>query len=218
MLTEFFKTVGPTPLLNQCPFLIDLDDQGLNRCLEMILLPSTPLRFVGEMGDYFAVTCDEYPGGPYFVPKLAVKPGDGAPRRLNRPSQVAMAEALRERLGKPYLWGGNWAAGLSPLLPVKPENRREHWANTLYGVDCSGLLFEVADGGMPRNTSDLLHFGSEESVVKPLYIIVWPGHMVICLDETYCIESKLEWGGVVMSKISDRLKLIDEPYSIRSVL
>ncbi len=91
---------------------------------------------------------------------------------------------------------------------------RTLWA--LKGVDCSGLLYEATDGFTPRNTSDLVHYGSPVSIenksvgeiqriVKPLDLIVWKGHVVIVVDSEKTIESR-HLHGVVIAPLKERLE------------
>jgi cell wall-associated NlpC family hydrolase len=91
----------------------------------------------------------------------------------------------------------------------------------LAGLDCSGLLYQATGGWTPRNTAQLLLFGeavdiagksSREiaTVLQPLDLIVWNGHVIIVLDQQTAIESRLECGkpgngGVKMTPLSQRL-------------
>lgn len=92
---------------------------------------------------------------------------------------------------------------------------------SLAGVDCSGLLYEATNGWTPRNTSQLVSFGSAVTIagnsihqiaaaLKPLDLIVWNGHVLIVLDKSSIIESRLACdqpgnGGVIISPLKQRL-------------
>ncbi|MFH1801089.1 MAG: hypothetical protein ABH891_09655 [Candidatus Omnitrophota bacterium] len=106
--------------------------------------------------------------------------------------------------GVAYVWGANDSRGIPDLLRYYPPagsislKNRELW--TLKGLDCSGLLYEAADGATPRNTSDLVSFGKPVPIegltakgiahqLKPLDLIVWKGHVIIVFDKTRTIES-----------------------------
>lgn len=127
---------------------------------------------------------------------------------------------LKKALGQPYIWGGNWGRGILEIKDLyKSEISRpleNSW--TLSGVDCSGLLYEATNGFIPRNTSDLMHFGDKISSlenIKPLDIIIWPGHVIILLEPNLVIESLLG-KGVIETPLHDRLQQIAEkPFVIR---
>lgn len=144
------------------------------------------------------------------------------------PSREAILENLRNSLGLPYIWGGNIPTGVPKLLEYHPpkgfvdERFRSKW--TFRGVDCSGLLYAATDGFTPRNTSEIVHFGtgldiagktSEEiiSMVQPLDIIARRGHMLIVLNQMEIIQSKMDYGteshgfqnGVKISPLKDIL-------------
>ena len=87
---------------------------------------------------------------------------------------------------------------------------------TMKGVDCSGLLYEASGGSTPRNTEGLLHFGEALPVVgkspdqivkllKPMDMVVWPGHIWFAFDEQNSIESKSPYG-VIQRPLLERMK------------
>jgi cell wall-associated NlpC family hydrolase len=92
---------------------------------------------------------------------------------------------------------------------------------SLAGLDCSGLLYQATGGWTPRNTSQLLAYGTGVNVagksaaelaalLEPLDLVVWNGHVLIVLDRETIIESRLECGnkgngGVVMTPLQRRL-------------
>src|SRR5205085_2657582 len=61
------------------------------------------------------------------------------------------------------------------------------------GLDCSGLLYEAADGYPPRNTSQLCTFGEKidvdkfdvgavQKVAERLDRMVWKGHVILIFN------------------------------------
>ncbi|HEY5259788.1 MAG TPA: hypothetical protein VIJ46_04000, partial [Rhabdochlamydiaceae bacterium] len=136
------------------------------------------------------------------------------------PSLETVMERMVKLVGLPYIWGGNWSAGIPALLALYPPSDeisgdlRTLWA--LKGVDCSGLLYEATDGFTPRNTSELVHYGSPvlienksiseiQKLVRPLDLIVWKGHVVIVVDSEKTIESRHRHG-VVIAPLKERLE------------
>ena len=91
-------------------------------------------------------------------------------------------------------------------------------------MDCSGLLYQATGGWTPRNTSQLVSYGTGVVVegkdareiaesLKPLDLIVWGGHVIIVLDRNTAIESRLRCGrpangGVVTTPLQQRLSEI----------
>jgi hypothetical protein len=209
------------------------DHCGQVRELEFIALPGSVFTIRGSTSDghnqIYRVDTDEYPtpagSALYlesrFVEIREVKP---LPRVKTLPSQAAIIATLKGSVGAPYLWGGNIQAGVGELMelfyganPAAPDKSRL----TLAGLDCSGLLYQATGGWTPRNTSQLLSFGKavrlagksiEEiiSLVEPLDLIVWNGHVIIILDRNTVIESRLECtkpgnGGVITTPLRQRL-------------
>ncbi len=85
-----------------------------------------------------------------------------------------------------------------PPKPISPYLKKI-W--TLKGLDCSGLLYEATAGCTPRNTSELVNFGSPVKIaglnaeqiiqkLKPLDLIAWDGHVIIVLDKNTIIQSR----------------------------
>jgi len=206
-----------TPVLNTPDFKkyfsgsIALDPCKGVRPIEFVALPGTLFRVQAELEKdgvpVYRVTTNDYPYPSttgYFVDarfvKLMAPPVAERPRRL--PGLDEIRQRLVATLGKPYVWGGNVKDGLPQLLKYYPQ------ADTLSGVDCSGLLYQAADGFTPRNTSALTSFGKPVAVaglsaeqiaeqLQPLDLIVWKGHVMIVLDKDSFIESTMgcEGGG-----------------------
>lgn len=193
------------------------DSCGQLRSLEFVALPGTVFRIEEELKlggqQIFRVTTDEYPypsKSGFFVDARAVTVSAAKPpdRRKILPTAEAVLSALKSRTGTGYVWGGNVAAGLPEMTswyppPGAPSQNRPDWRlRQLAGVDCSGLLYEATGGYTPRNTSALLEFGAPVSVtgksrqeivslLQPLDLIVWPGHVMIVIDGGNIIESRL---------------------------
>ncbi len=229
------RAKAPTPVLRSPHFssifgggngrTLPVDSQGLLREVEMIALKGTILKLIEKCGDFiWRVEIPGYGADSLFVDRRFLEEIDSVAvekKRTLPPSDIIL-ERMRRLVGLPYIWGGNWSAGIPALLALYPPSEeisgdlRALWA--LRGVDCSGLLYEAADGCTPRNTSELVHFGSSvpienknvqeiQSIVKPLDIIVWKGHVVIALDAEKIIESRHKHG-VIITPFKDRLEEI----------
>lgn len=128
-----------------------------------------------------------------------------------RPSKKTILERMLQMIGTPYVWGGNWNAGIPEMLIYYPPTQRlnpsEEILWTLKGVDCSGLLFEASNGTTPRNTSELLYFGNPVPIdeqLMPLDMLLYPGHIAFVVDAHTTIESKFPFG-VIQRNLSERL-------------
>lgn len=206
----------PTPLLNTPDFAsvfgapqLPLDEKGLLRPVEMVALPGTKFQIKEQLADFILrVETQEYPHGDFYIDKRFVQLTTEEPpeRQKQLPPSTQILEALNNQLGLPYIWGGNWGRGIPQLAKLYGPHRSHLEIRTLSGVDCSGLLYEATNGFTPRNTSELLSFGekiSDFSDVKPLDILIWPGHVVIALNRETSIES-LYGKGVILSPLSER--------------
>ena len=243
----------PTPLFNRADLhylfgmedgkSLPLDASGLFRPLEMIAFPGTIFETIEvhlPEEKIIKVKTDSYPH-PVYVDQRCLKALHSKDIKLyDYPlaSICDLQQSLMDKVGLPYLWGGNISNGVDsfyslypPQSPISPELERI-WK--LQGLDCSGLLFEVTHGKTPRNTSELLHFGkkilnpSEQAFyfnfgtshlfsspmrsihqfLLPLDLLVWKGHVVIVLDENRAIESNASLGGVVVLDLKQRLQQI----------
>ncbi|MCE1164294.1 MAG: C40 family peptidase [Bacteroidetes bacterium] len=209
---------------------------GLIAEMEFIALPGTAFKVheVIDFGDrglkYYKVTTDDYDyKGDFYVDSRMVKDMYSEPpkRRKFVPKKEDILSELNRLEGYPYMWGGNKADGLEFMLnyykPKKSlsDETRDLWI--LKGVDCSGLLYQAANGCTPRNTSSLATFGrsvdiegkSIEEIIaalKPLDLIVLKGHVVIVIDENTVIESS-PGIGVHKTGIRERLEKIEETMS-----
>lgn len=237
--------VDYTPVLNTYDFFlifggsdgstIKLDSRGLIGEMEFIAFPGTVFSIleIVEFDDrnlkYYKVTTDEYQyKGDFYVDSRMVKTYFEKPngRVIDKPNQSDVLKFLKSLIGYPYMWGGNYADGISKMLTYyKPkteinEETKNLW--TLKGVDCSGLLYQSTAGYTPRNTSSLLTYGEPVNIedkpleeiiplLKPLDLIVIKGHVVIVLDENTAIESSPN-KGVHTTDLKTRLSKIMEEY------
>jgi hypothetical protein len=201
---------GPTPVLNTPAVrsvfggAVRLDPCKGVRPIEFIALPGTLFRIEGaEVNDgvtVYHVSSHDYPYPSetgYFVDARFLRevapPFPERPRVL--PGLAEVQQRLLAALGRPYVWGGNLRDGVPLLGKLYPG------AETLAGVDCSGLLYEATGGYTPRNSSALTAFGAGVPIaglppdliagrLQPLDLIVWKGHVVIVLDRDRVIESR----------------------------
>ncbi|MEW5894584.1 MAG: cupin domain-containing protein [Candidatus Omnitrophota bacterium] len=205
------------------------DEKGLIREVEFIAFPGTVFEIVSRIPRpthvILQVTTAGYPShGPLYIDSRFVTFLKETP--LKKASCLLPADKILSSLqameGAPYTWGGNYRAGIKQMLtfyqpsgPLSPEDR-SLWE--LEGVDCSGLIYEASGGYTPRNTSMMVNFGEGLKIsglsameivkkVKPLDLIVLPGHVVIVLDSMTAIESTHP-DGVKRSDLLTRLELI----------
>lgn len=211
------------------------DRCGQPRTLEFIALPDSVFQVLGESRQgslrILRVASSEYPAPPggslYLDSRFAELRDSRPPERPRRLPQLAeITGRLRGALGTPYLWGGNIRDGVAQIqewyFPAATGNDKSTLG--LAGLDCSGLLYQATDGWTPRNTSQLVSFGHGVAIagksadqiaalLRPLDLIVWNGHVIMVLDRTTAIESRLECGrpgrgGVVATPLSRRLQEI----------
>lgn len=237
--------VDYTPVLNTYDFFlvfggsdgssVKLDNRGLIGEMEFIAFPGTVFSIleIVEFDDrnlkYYKVKTDDYQyKGDFYVDSRMVKTYFEKPngRVIEKPNQSDVVKFMKSIIGYPYMWGGNYADGISDMLNYyNPKNEidketKNLW--TLKGVDCSGLLYQSTAGYTPRNTSSLLTYGEPVNIedkpleeiiplLKPLDLIVIKGHVVIVLDENTSIESSPN-KGVHTTELKTRLSKIMEEY------
>lgn len=210
------------------------------RALEFIALPDTVFsveEVISRGADtIYRVTTGEYPypsPDGYYIDSRFVRTSPKKPHDRIKllPDKKAVIAALIASEGSDYLWGGNLREGIPQILTFYPPpdaiTREEKGRWMLQGLDCSGLLYQSTGGFTPRNTIALTAFGETVPIahlsvpqiieaVKPLDIIVWPGHVIIVLDRDRVIESRLDYdeaqpgnqGGVRIRKIGEVLSEI----------
>lgn len=227
----FFVTDKPTPVLNTPCFsdvysgALPFDDQHLVRALEYIAFPKRTFKVVNEVKpNILHVTTSEYSSSAsLFVDRRFGKIyGEETPLFQHKmPSKKVLIERLLSKQGLPYVWGGNWSIGIPEWERFYPppsqisEFERAHWS--FMGLDCSGLLYEATEGLTPRNTKELMTYGVEVplSEAQALDLILYPGHVLIVLSPDEVIESRDEFGGVVVSSLKKRLGMIRSPLIAR---
>ncbi len=218
-MPRFAVNTAPAPLLNTPDFRLVFggddggslkkDAVGLVRELEMVALPGSGFIVHEDMGgNIVRVSTSAYPESEYdklYTDSrfLAFQDRMPFPRRQKLPPRDVVIERLYAADGFRYVWGGNCKAGVPAMLeyyrPSLPDADTEYWM--LKGVDCSGLLYEAADGVCPRNTTGLLDYGSAIDIeglslkeiigrARPLDYVVWPGHIVIFITRREIIQSR----------------------------
>lgn len=227
------KTIGLTPLLNTpnwdkvFDYPMPLDKQGLLRYLEMVLLPNTKVTVKQAIGKFILqIETSDYPNkGPFYTDERFLGPLDNEIRTSLFPSRTQLLLRLKNFPKSRYLWGGNWAQGIPQIAEYYPipkeadSETQDIWL--CKGVDCSGLLYQVTDGFLPRNTSQLIHFGqtvfiakrsAEEiaQILQPTDLIVWKGHVIIVEENQQVFESALHLGGTARTPLLKRLQEIME--------
>jgi hypothetical protein len=220
---------GPTPVLNTPDFpgifsgTLKLDPCKGVRPVEFTALPGTLFRIEGvqQKGGVtvYRVTSNDYPyrsKSGFFVDARFLKIVDQTFPERSRvlPDLATVQQGLLSSLGRPYVWGGNFRDGVELLGKLYPG------ADSLSGVDCSGMLYEATNGFTPRNSSALTSFGapvavaglSAESIaqiLQPLDLIVWKGHVMVVLDRDRVIQSTMGCqggGGVTLSPLRETLR------------
>ncbi|MDK9717532.1 MAG: glycoside hydrolase [Trichlorobacter sp.] len=196
------------------------DHCGQVRQLEFIALPGTAFEVVAVPAGTPAVLevrSNDYqapPGTRLYVAAelLTMHPTAPPARKSQLPEASKIMQQLRTAVGLPYIWGGNLRGGVIQAGQLR-----------FAGLDCSGLLYEATDGFTPRNTEQLVNFGSAVSIegknipellqlLRPLDLIVWKGHVIIVLDQKTAVESILNCSGgrdgVVITPLEKRMKQV----------
>ncbi|CAN5591149.1 C40 family peptidase [soil metagenome] len=209
---------------------VALDNRGLIKEMEYIAFPNTVFEVKNaiDKGNHFIyeVTTEDYPYtstqlyvDSRFVTLVNTKPSE---REKILPSKDQILSKMGSLEGYPYMWGGNYGDGIDKLLDLYSpksnisESVRSTWK--LKGVDCSGLLYQSTNGATPRNTSSLIKYGSPvdiegksateiASLLQPLDLIAWSGHVIIVYDENTTIEST-GGKGVIKSDLNHRIRSV----------
>ncbi|NRA90202.1 MAG: C40 family peptidase [Simkaniaceae bacterium] len=226
-----FVSHFPTPALNMPDFdevygkTLPFDDQGLVRALEYIAFPRREFKIVKELNsNILEVESNEYRTSyPIYVDRRfgVIQKEPQKMMKLKMPSRQVILERMLSKKGLPYVWGGNWSSGLVeweekyPCPKSLESGQKHHW--NFRGLDCSGLLYEATEGLTPRNTKELMEYGVEIPInkIQALDFIVYPGHVLIAINEHEVIESSHQLGGVVVSPLKKRLAEIRTPLRIR---
>lgn len=227
---RYAVAVSATPVLNTPDFArtfsgkVKLDPCKGVRPVEFVAFPGTLFRIEGEQEKdgvkVYRVTSNDYPyptKSGLFVDARFVEQVEGTPRERQRilPEPAEIRKRLLAAVGRPYVWGGNFKEGVPLLRTLYPQG------DPLYGVDCTGLLYEATDGYTPRNSSYLTRYGKGVKVaglsaaqiaqkLEPLDLVVYKGHVMMVLDEDSIIQSVMGCGGgkkgVVLASREETLK------------
>jgi len=221
-----FVVSKPTPVLNTSDFKgvfcenMPFDNRGLIQEIEMIALSGMVFKLEKSLlDDIIEVTSEDYPTRrKIFVDQRFGRLEDTpTPFVRSCPPLLSIIERMKKCVDIPYMWGGNCSTGIPEWKHYYPPPQRvlttkEELYWTFKGLDCSGLLYEVTDGYVPRNTSEQKAIGQKlsiDSAFKPLDLFFFPGHVFVCLNETEVIESSLSCGGVVVTSLQNRLKEVN---------
>lgn len=209
----------PAPVFNKLIFgELVLDDWGTYDPMAFTAYQGTAVTIQEEVKqnnfDIYRITTKEYPSAEetlYIDARFVDIHDTPQPERtITLPTQDEIIASLTSQVGKPYIWGGNYSAGLPVLKEylAKDFDQTTSPQNVLLGEggDCSGILWEATDGYTPRNTSQLITFGEAVDIenksaseiiplLQPLDIIVWKGHNIIVLPNGQAIESRWAYDG-----------------------
>lgn len=208
-----------------------LDEKGHMRSLEFIALPGMLFHVLEKTVPGFPRICrvrsDRYPQDPLYIDSYFTKKVSSGIYSSNKLQldKEAILQKMLDLVGTRYVWGGNWSAGIPELLTLYPpknllnETKKSFWQ--LQGVDCSGLLYEATNGHTPRNTSELIQLGEYvsirgkssreiQSMVQPLDMILYKGHVIFVVDNYTTIESKENIGVMKSDLQAVLLKLMEE--------
>ncbi len=207
------------PVFNKLVFgELVLDDWGTYDPMAFVAYKDTAVTVVDKLQhngfDIYQITTKEYPSAEetlYIDARFVdTYKTPQAERVVTLPTQDEIIASLTAQNGKPYIWGGNYAAGLPVLKEylAKDFDQTTSPQNVLLGEggDCSGILWEATNGYTPRNTSQLITFGDAVDIenksaseiiplLQPLDLIVWKGHNIIVLPNGQAIESRWAYDG-----------------------
>lgn len=209
---------------------VKLDNKGLIREMEFIALPNTVFEILEiipkDDHSIFRIITSDYPytSSDLYIDSRFVKTTDTLPveRKQVLPDKSEILNTLNSLDGYGYMWGGNCGDGIEKLLEFyQPETDLDNYTKDLWclkGVDCSGLIYQATNGSTPRNTSSLINYGTGldiagksaleiASMLQPLDLIVWSGHVIIVYEENTVIESTGD-AGVHKSDLLSRLKSV----------
>ncbi len=212
MPMNWIEVIAPAPVLNtpdfrsvfggESGFDIPRDSFGHPAAYEFVALPGMRFSVVASVDPHILqIAAPTYSSKPLYIDQRFCRPCDGL-KTYGEPSFSAaeLLEKMEKRLGLPYVWGGNWSEGIPQVLDYyKPAGNLDSRVEELWtfrGLDCSGLLFEATLGKTPRNTSALVLYGRPlaNDDLRPMDMIVYPGHVLFVRDRDTIIESKSPFG------------------------
>ena len=214
----------PAPLYNtpniphQQPSLnVSKDHQGLLKQVETIALTGTKFKILKKAAQtVYEVTTLDYPSPtPLYIDSrfLEAASVETPEREKELPPTDSILKFMKSLVGARYFWGGNWAMGIPEMVHFYPQLSPNDDDLLCKGVDCSGLLYQATNGFTPRNTAQLCSYGEllefDLEKVKPLDMMVWPGHVIFVLDHNSVIESAVG-KGVFVSALRERVTFFRE--------
>ena len=205
MSFTFAKTISPAPLLNTPKLIFELKKDEQNRFteLETVIFTHVLLELIEKKTEcIWEVKTKEYPSSSklYIDEKFFQPIPLDIEREIELPSQEEILSNMKKLEGVRYFWGGAYPYGIPNVLKFYPHIQdREDLADLIcQGVDCSGLLYFATNGWTPRNTSNLISFGTniplDSLQLQPLDLIVWQGHVLIAVSCDTVIESRIDKG------------------------
>lgn len=213
----FALAINFTPIINErdFPSLFTtgalFDSTAHVRWLEMIAFAGTVFDVLEEVSPtVLRVTTEEYPASiPLYIDRRCVNLSEEKPKERSPklPTRHELLAKLNDYPEIPYLLGGNFQR---PFLawadwypPIQHDSLYQRMIRQFAGVDCSGILYELTNGLIPRNTGDLVSFATEVEIPSPLDVVIKPGHVLIYLGDDVLLESE-EVNGVRRSLFSER--------------
>ncbi|MFZ4773275.1 MAG: hypothetical protein ACOYK9_04715 [Chlamydiia bacterium] len=217
-----FSNAFPIPLYNT-PHIHSLynslpkkNGRGLLIGIEMVLLEGSKIEILEELdGGVFRVKTPHYiVEYPVYIDARHVS-GAAAPKSFILPSyNQALEKLVAIEEGTRYIYGANHSQGLPYLFDHFPpsidlsEEEKKDWI--LQGLDCSGLFFEICNGATVRNCSMLPQIGEtlldpKVENLRPLDLILTPGHVVIVESSRQVIESAYRFNGVKRGPLTSEI-------------
>jgi hypothetical protein len=222
-ITMFAYAKKYTPILNRSDFSKILmesslyDQLGHVRFLEMIAFPGEKFQIVQRLGKNVAeVVIPSYPTNLPMYLDIRCVSYEYTPKKMFTQTYEKIVESLFKYPKRPYLLGGNCSLPLyewASWYPPKVQDPYRRMISHLDGVDCSGILYELTLGNLPRNTSDLIHFCEKTNKLAPLDIFIKPGHVIIYLGNDTLLESR-QFDGVVFSSYNERRSELEKEYEM----
>lgn len=211
----FAKTISPAPLLNVPKLIFELSKDSQNRFMELetVIFTHVLLELIEKKTEcIWEVKTKEYPSSSklYLDEKFFEPISENLDRYIELPSKEEILSNMKKLEGLRYFWGGAYPYGIPNILKFYPHiHDREDLSDLIcQGIDCSGLLYFATNGWTPRNTSDLICFGTpvslDKDTLEPLDLIVWKGHVIIAVSSDTVIESA-SGKGVFFSPFKKRL-------------
>jgi hypothetical protein len=212
-----YRTINFTPLFNKNTFYKEINYNGgvdktfHLRILETVAFPKTTIVKIGEVDGILELIFPKYSKTMHlFTFSSFIQEGEGEEKNI--PSKNQILNDLLNFPKIPYLLGGTtpFVIDMMSFLTHDVFTNRHR---KIFGIDCSGLLYFVTNGYLPRNTSQMWEIGKQVKDIEPLDIILFPGHVIIYLTDGKVIESR-QFDGVTISKWEERISQIPKEYKI----